>query len=60
MEEVHFAGAALKIATLNINALRGEGKRTLLGGLLGDFPCGVCILTETHLKSEGLGNIKFQ
>ena len=50
-------GAAFNMLSLNINGLRTEQKRTTLGKLLFDLQIGVCILTETHLRSEDLDNL---
>ena len=51
------AGAAFNMLSLNINGLRTEQKRTTLGKLLFDLQIGVCVLTETHLRSEDLDDL---
>ena len=53
-----FAGAFLSIVAPNINGLRAKRKKALLGELLRGLQLGVCNLTETHLRSEGLARVQ--
>ena len=44
---------------VNINGLRKEQKRILLGKLTYDIWAGVCVVTETHLKKADLGQLAY-
>ena len=52
-----YAGAMLNIMALNINGLRKNRKKRLLGKLLRDLNVGAGIIPETHLRTSELRRV---